>query len=313
MSAGRFFAGIDGGGSKTEIVVVDATGAERARLRTSTCNQSVIGRDAAIATLQGGLREAARLAGTEPPFDHAWFGLAGFDRGEDHHLMAPALGGLAVAFRLTNDAELALAALPEGIGLVIIAGTGSIAVGRDHTGASARAGGWGHVFGDEGSGYELGRRALQAAAMMADGRGPATSLLSSLLAHWQLSGAPQLITRVYGGTTSGHASKGEIAALADHVVAAAAEGDQVALALIDEAAHDLAVTGIAVANRLDFADPLPLALAGGLLINIEPLRQATIRRIEMERPVGAIAIVTDPALAGARAAIHLAEAAAHER
>ena len=299
MNGERFYVGVDGGGSKTEIVVVDAAGVERSRHRTATCNQSVIGRDAAIATLHEGLRHAARLAGTETPFRRAWFGLAGFDRDEDHRLMAPTLTDLALAFRLTNDAELALAALPDGVGLVVIAGTGSIAIGRDRTGASARAGGWGHVFGDEGSGYELGRRALQAAAMMADGRGSHTTLLTRLLDYWQLTAAPQLVTRVYGGAVS----KAEIAALADLVFGAAAEGDRVAQALIDEAASDLASTGLAAAKRLAFDDGLPVALAGGLLTNIASFRQATLLRIQEERSVGTVAIVTDPALAGARAAI----------
>lgn len=307
MNGERFYAGVDGGGSKTEIVVVDAAGEERCRHRTTTCNQSVIGLDAAIATLHEGLRQAARLAGTKPPFTRAWFGLAGFDRDEDHRSVAPSLTDLALAFRLTNDAELALAALPNGVGLVIVAGTGSIAVGRDRTGTSARAGGWGHVFGDEGSGYELGRRALQAAAMMADGRGAHTTLLNRLLDHWQLTAAPQLVTRVYGG----EASKAEIAALADLVFAAAAEGDQVAHALIDAAASDLASTGLAAANRLAFDDVLPVALAGGLLTNIASFRQATLRHIQEERPVGTVAIVTDPALAGARAAITLEEDDSH--
>ena len=301
MSATRLFAGIDGGGSKTEIVVVDATGTERARHRTTTCNQSVIGREAALATLREGLATVMRMTGTLGSLEHAWFGLAGFDRGEDHALMAPPLATLAESITLTNDAELVLAALPGASGVALIAGTGSIAVGRNAAGLGARAGGWGHVFGDEGSGYELGRRTLQAAAMMDDGRGPATTLLPRLLAHWGLTSAPQLITRVYGDA----ASKSEIAALADLVVAATEEGDAVALALLDGAATDLAATALAVADRLGFDDGLPLALAGGLLTNVTSLREATVSRIAAQCTLATVAVVTDPALAGARAAIHL--------
>jgi len=87
---------------------------------------------------------------------------------------------------------------PPGCGVVLIAGTGSIALGRDARGTIARSSGWGHIIGDEGSGYDIGRRSLQAAARASDGRGPTTSLLMLILSHWQLQNAGELIGKVYG-------------------------------------------------------------------------------------------------------------------
>ncbi|MBA2276801.1 MAG: hypothetical protein H0W06_03475 [Chloroflexia bacterium] len=299
MNAPAFYAGVDGGGTKTEIVIVDSAGVERARHRLATSNQSVVGSDQAIATLRQCVQEAAKTAGACLPLEHAWFGLAGFDRPEDQSRMAPALTDLVRTVTMSNDGELVLTALPESIGVAIIAGTGSIAVGRDASGVSARAGGWGHIFGDEGSGYDLGRRALEAVARMHDGRGPSTSLMASVLEHWRLDSAPRLIARVYGD----RASKGDIAALSDIVVQSAADGDSIANTLLTDAAEALAVTGLAVARRLSFGDDVPLALAGGLLASVPSLQETVIRHFTVSHPVSTVVVVTDPALSAARAAV----------
>src|SRR6185437_6227673 len=86
---------------------------------------------------------------------------------------------------------------PAQVGVALIAGTGSIAVGRNAAGVAARVGGWGHLLGEEGSGYAIGSAALNAAVRAADGRGEPTSLLQRILATWGLSAAPELIPYVY--------------------------------------------------------------------------------------------------------------------
>jgi N-acetylglucosamine kinase-like BadF-type ATPase len=238
--------------------------------------------------------EAVGQVGGTLPVRAIWVGLAGLDRPGARDEVHPLLTPLANEIRLTNDAELNFGALPRGVGVVLIAGTGSIAFGRDSSGATSRAGGWGHIFGDEGSGYDLGRRALRAAARAADGRGPATTLLPRILAAWELDQPMAMIGRAHGA-----ADKAEIAALAGIVFTAAKDGDAEARAIIRQAALDLAKTAVAAAAPLKF-DAVPLALAGGLLTGEAGYRTRVLRAIRRRRPVGEVVIVTDPALSAAR-------------
>jgi N-acetylglucosamine kinase-like BadF-type ATPase len=204
---------------------------------------------------------------------------------------------------VTNDGELALSGLDGAVGVALVAGTGSIAFGRNAVGEKARAGGWGHLIGDEGSGYMIGRRAMQAAARAADGRGPQTAILPAIMESWSLTRADGMIGRVYPD-----GDKGLIAALSAIVFTAARAGDRVARRIVAQAATDLAFTAIAVGDALGFErEPLPLALVGGLLVHEADYRAMVLRRIRRRRTVGQVAIITDPALSAARAAIHLTE------
>jgi N-acetylglucosamine kinase-like BadF-type ATPase len=295
------FAGIDGGASKTIAVVVDADGRERGRGTAPSSNQTAVGLERAAAAVRQAIAEATRAAGEPGPVAAARIGLAGVDRPGDFDAWLPLLRPLAGTVHLSNDAELVLAALPDGVGVAAIAGTGSIMVGRDDNGTNARTGGWGHVFGDEGSGYDLGRGALQAASRAADGRGPATVLLDAILRHWDLSGPSDIIGRVYPD-----GAKADVARLSSLVLQAARAGDPVARKLVSGAAAEVALGIVTVANALTLpADGLPLALAGGLLVGAPELRAATLRRVRRRRPLGMVVVVDEPAAFAARAAIRL--------
>lgn len=297
MSERALFAGIDGGGTGTTLVAVDATGTEVARIQTGTSNAAVIGHAAAAATLSAALTELARRCTTELPFAAAWFGLSGSDRSYDHGLLLPSLEPIATTITMTNDAELLLGALPDGAGVALVAGTGSIAFGRNARGTRIRAGGWGHIFSDEGSGYDLARRMLGAFAAEVDGRGPATSLTSRLVQHYELAEPHQIIARVYDLATT----KGDLARLSSIVLEEAAKGDAIALDMLDCAAAELADTALAVARQLDMLDSLPLALTGGLLIHHVDYRERVLASIRRRASIDRVAIVTDPALTAARA------------
>lgn len=301
MTGLPLFAGVDGGGSKTLAVVVDAEGRERGRGAAGSSNYAAVGRDAAVAAIRTAVGAATNAAGGVPALGAAWIGLAGVDRPHDQAVLLPWLRLLAGEVRLTNDAELVLAALPGAAGVAVIAGTGAIALGRDAAGATARASGWGHVIGDEGSGYELGRLALQAASRAADGRGPATALLRSIEAHWGLADPSEMIERVYHGI-----DKAGIAQLAGLVFTAADAGDPVARGLVDRAAGELALAAVVVGDALGFGETaLPLALSGGLLVGETGFRQKVLRRLRRRRTVGPVAVVDDAALSAARAAVAL--------
>lgn len=297
MSSGSLYIGIDGGGTKTVLVAVDQTGAEIARLRTGTSNAAVIGHDAAAATLSGALVDIAHQCAVEPPFAAAWFGLSGSDRPEDHRRLLPILEPLASSITMTNDAELVLSGLPDGVGVAIVAGTGSIAFGRNHAGSGARAGGWGHVFSDEGSGYDLATRMLRAFAAEADGRGPATTLTQRVVDHFALHEPHQIIARVYDRTMT----KGELASLSTLVMEEAEKGDAVASAILGSAASSLAELGLAAARTLGLLEGLPLVLTGGLLLHDAGYRQRVLDRIREQAAVDTVEMVDDPALTAARA------------
>jgi N-acetylglucosamine kinase-like BadF-type ATPase len=297
------YLGVDGGGTKTLAVIVDADGRERGRGAAGSGNQSAVGIQRAIANITQAVTGAATEAGAMGPCAVGWVGLAGVDRPDDRTLMLSHLASLATSVHVTNDAELALSGLEGAVGVALIAGTGSISLGRNAAGEKARAGGWGHLIGDEGSGYTIGRLAIQAAAQAADGRGMQTAILPAIMEAWSLTRPDGMIGHIYPD-----GDKGTIAALSGIVFTAARVGDRIAWQIMTGAATDLAITAIAVGDALGFKDrSLPLALAGGLLIHEADFRAMVLRRIRRRRRVGQIAIITDPALSAARAAIQLAE------
>jgi glucosamine kinase len=299
------FLGVDGGGTKTLAVIVDADGNERGRGSAGSGNQAAVGLERAVSNIRAAVGEAATQAGATGPCAVAWVGLAGVDRPEDRAQLMPHLAPLAAHIHVTNDAELALSGLAGAVGVALIAGTGSIALGRNAAGEKARAGGWGHLIGDEGSGYTIGRRAMQAASQVADGRGPRTAILPAIMESWNLARPDGMIGKVYPD-----GDKGLIAGLSAIVFAAARSGDRVARRIVAEAATDLAITVVAVGDALGFDDDaLPLALAGGLLVHEADFRAMVLRRVRRRRAVGQVAIIADPALSAARAAVRLAEPA----
>jgi len=299
---GSCYLGVDGGGSKTIAIIVDEQGRERGRGQSGCSNRSSVGFERAVKQIQAAVEAAAAAAGCQFPLRAAWFGLAGVDRAGDDSIFHPHLRSLARRVHVTNDAELILSALDNAAGVALIAGTGSVALGRDMRGNSARAGGWGYLIGDEGSGYELGRLALQVAVRAADGRGPATALLNHIIQYWSLDKADAIIEEVYSaGDTA------RIARLSGIVFKAARAGDAVARELVERAANELVLAALAVSRRLDFAgNPLPLALGGGLLVHEEDFRAQVLRLLGARRPLGQVAIVAEPALSAARAALRLA-------
>ena len=133
-------------------------------------------------------------------------------------------------------------------GIIVIAGTGSVAYGQNAVGESARAGGWGYFMGDEGSAFDIGRAALQAVCRAQDGRGPYTQLGELILEQSGTSSLALIHQRIY----SGEWTRPQIAALARAVTVAAQSGDTVARQLMENAGEELALAALAVAQRLDF-------------------------------------------------------------
>lgn len=296
-----YYLGVDGGGSKVLAVIVNARGEEVGRGLSGGANYNTVGLEEAVKHIYEAVEQATRAANCQLPLCAAWIGLAGIDRQADYDVLSPRLCTLAEKVQLTNDAELLLAGLDKAVGVVLISGTGSIALGCDASGRKARAGGWGHILGDEGSGYAIAQQALQAAVRASDGRGPQTALLDRILQYWDLQHADDIIGQVYN-----EPDKARIASLSSVVLICARGGDQVAATIVQQAAKELALTVHAVCQSLEFPQQrIPLALGGGLLINEADFCTQVIQHIRHYQPIGQVALVAQPTLSAARAALQL--------
>ena len=297
MSTEPYYLGVDGGGTKTLAVIVDAQGRECGHGRAGSANYASVGVEQALQNIHDAIQQAIREVPCSFPLTKAWLGLAGIDRASDAALFSSYLRELADFVLVTNDAELLLSALGKDAGIVLIVGTGSIALARAQNGTITRVGGWGHILGDEGSGYDIGCRGLQAAVRATDGRGKVTLLHDLILQQWQLHSTEDLIDEVYIVD-----NKAKIAQAATYVTLAARQGDQVALEIIEQAADELALLVQTITPPLS---QLPIVLGGGLLLHNDFLREHVIRRIQQKQALGSVIHVEYPAFSAARAAITL--------
>jgi N-acetylglucosamine kinase-like BadF-type ATPase len=302
--------GIDAGGTRTVCQLADADGRLLAEARGSGANLQAVGELDVEKVLHHVIDRALDDSPGRPAA--ICLGMAGVDRPRDAEIVHSILARIGHRARVlvVNDALIALeAGLPDAPGIVLIAGTGSIAYGRDAAGHAARAGGWGYVLGDEGSGYWLGRQALRAVVRAADGRGPATALTPRILAHYHVTRADELVREIYVGGTRPSA----IAALAREVQAAAEEdGDPVAQHIIDSGASELAAAAASVARQLQLEAPAVILsggtlkgvgrLAGGVTMHLaRRCPGASVRMLEVEPALGAVRLAL--ALAHGRAAV----------
>jgi N-acetylglucosamine kinase-like BadF-type ATPase len=256
----------------------------------------VIGFDESARILSSGIHDVAQQLEGRLPFSGGWIGLAGFDRPGDRERLVSPIGDLIVNPVFSNDAELLLSGLVGNVGVAVIAGTGSIALGRSKDGTRARAGGWGHIFGDEGSGWALGRDALAAIAAEVDGRGPSTLMTKLVMDAWDLTDPREIVTRAYDPATG----KAGIAKLSSLVTRADWEDDAVAHEIIVRETGHLASQVVAVADRLGFDEAIPLAMSGGLLLHVLTYRQALLDAIAAIRPLAETTLVLEPAVQAAR-------------
>jgi glucosamine kinase len=208
--------------------------------------------------------------------------------------------GIAAKVIVTTDVALALeAAFPDAPGIVLIAGTGSIALARDAAGLERRAGGWGWQMGDEGSGYAIGRAALAHVGRAADGREPHSAIVPHIMS-WARAADMDTLVR-----WAKEASPAEVAALARAVIAADAEQDTRAALILEGAAVDLTAQVRVLVRDLGVT-PAPVALAGSLLGLDSPLRARVVHRLQGIEGV----TVLDRYVDAVQGALRLAAAAA---
>jgi N-acetylglucosamine kinase-like BadF-type ATPase len=259
----RFFLGLDGGQSSTTAVIGDETGRIIGRGHGGPCNHAAAeeGRERLRRAVSESVRAARLAAGinTEVRFAAACCGMSGGP--EDKRALLEAM--LPVdRLEVTTDAAIALrGATLSGRGIIVIAGTGSMAFGRNGADLSARAGGWGYIFGDEGSAFDIARQALRAALRMEEGWGAATSLRDKLLKSAGAANANQLMHRFYEPEWQ----RDRIASLAPLVEAAADAGDPISQEILANAAEQLAALAAAVRAQLWSAEEaVEIAYSGGV-------------------------------------------------
>jgi glucosamine kinase len=294
--------GVDGGGSKTHVIVADAEGNERA---SAEGGRSAVWPGQADRSAEA-IAQAVETALSGEELDDARVavlvaGLAGVGRDEECRALERSLGDLGIADEIIveTDAAIALAdAFGEGSGVLLIAGTGSIAYGRSPTGDTARCGGWGPNVGDEGSGTWIGRRALSIVAAAADGREPPTALTGAILTAAQVNTAEELIP------WAAAADNTALAALAP-VVFTTAQTDARANTLVDLAAEELVLHVRALARKLfgEERASFAVALSGGLLQRGSLLRRKVEQRLKSAVPGAQLR--AEPVIA-ARGAVRIA-------
>jgi Predicted N-acetylglucosamine kinase len=294
-------AGVDGGGSKTRVIITDEAGTKLGEavgagsaVRPGTAQQSAV-------TIASTLADAlASCDVTDVAPRMLCVGVAGAGREGERDALLEALGALEVAEEVIVVPDFAIAledAFGEGPGVLLISGTGSAAFGRGPSGTSARCGGWGPVCGDEGSGAWIGRRALSVVTASADGREPETALVGAVLTAAQVNEPQELVA------WAAQATPAVFASLAPVVSSVADAGDLRANAIISLAVEEL-VLHIRTLARSLFGDEraaTPVAFTGGILTRGTTVRKRLEQRLRSAVPgAQVVAADVDPARGAVR-------------
>ncbi|RLF19973.1 MAG: hypothetical protein DRZ82_03765 [Thermoprotei archaeon] len=275
-----YFVGVDGGATKTLAILSDKQGRILGWGLSGPSNYHQVGVEGAINAINEAVTKAMSMAKVNR-VNVMCCGLAGIDTKRDYEIMYKHINSIELAEKkiLVHDAIIALMGATAGRpGVVVIAGTGSVAAGMNERGEYTRVGGWGPILGDEGSAYYIAREALAAVLKSYDGREEETMLTSELLKAMNLREVEDIVNKIYVekvGVTY-------IASLAPVVTKCASLGDRVALRIIRRAAKELAELIIAVAKKLKMTEyEFSIALVGGVFkagdLIIKPLYEEVKR------------------------------------
>lgn len=303
-----YFLGLDGGGTKTECVLTDAAGRVLARAFAGPSNPLRAGYTRAWFALS----EAADLVLSRQKLH------AGHIRGICAGLGGAGRSGVArrvttffehgypnAQVRVTTDLEIAFeAAFGAGEGIILLAGTGSAAFGRDANGRTARVGGRGPWFSDEGSAFDIGRRAFEAVVRAEEGRGPQTALSKRIFEWHHANGWDSLLEQIAKNPDDVFPKAFPLVAkLAD-------QGDGVAREILAAAAASLAELAGCVADTLGWRDrEIPLAKVGGVYARSKYFDAAIEAELKKQVPrLRWVTVEIAPAEAAARMALRLAGA-----
>ncbi len=283
----RLYAGVDGGGTRTRAVVTGADLVPMGRGASGPANASTTPLARVVEAILEAVDDALAAAGSSPEDLAALScGIAGVEgSGSTERLVAELSAEYpGTKIVVSTDARVALEGAFDGVsktGIVLVAGTGAVALGRNAAGDEARAGGWGPLFGDEGSAYSIAVKGLAAVVRDLDGRGEPTRIRALLFASEPERSFRELVSRLYQGV----ASPADVAAYFPLVAKAARQEDAVARQILGDAGQELALAALAVARRLSLeGETFPVATVGGVFTAGE-LVLATLReRLLREAP-----------------------------
>jgi len=289
---GKVFIGVDGGSTKTLMVCLDESKKVLGRFFSGCTNKNSVGDDLAKLHLKEGIFGVLGAA-ARAPNDVAGITLSisGVDRPHDKELVSSWVNEFlpAVPLSIHNDAVAALASGTEGVlyGIVAISGTGMITYGYNSKGEFTRAGGWGPMLGEVGSGYSMGFNVLKAICTAKDEITPSTQLTQKVLEVLQIQKEEDLISWVYAKHDEGWQ---RIAKLSKEALECAKAGDEVAIQILEDAASSIVVAAKAVEKRLNLTEPYPFVMAGGNIdrdgsLLTEILVKQIAVRLPLARPI----------------------------
>lgn len=279
---GEYVLGIDGGGTKTAVCVADLQGKVLHTFKTGAININGESVESAEENLVSILSEAGMRFGGLDSCKSMCIGAAGISNVEMRHLMedAPRKAGYAGRLLVTGDYRTALyGALSIPVGIILIAGTGSICYGRNAEGKEHRTGGFGYLIDDDGSGYAIGRDMLTSVVRAYDGRREKTALTPMILEHLGVTTIEEIVKFVYRRD----ANKREIAALAPILTIAYAAGDSAAVEIVDKSCNELFQLVCPAVERLGLGS-CSLAMSGSILQKDENIRSGFTARVASKYP-----------------------------
>lgn len=281
----NLYLGVDGGGTKTHAVLIDEEQTILGEGFTGAGNPLRVGVENAIKNIFSAIEKASDAAArSKIDIVSAQLGLAGVRREDLRYLIRNRFREILRIRKVevTTDAEIALYAATEGKeGLVIIAGTGSVCMGRNAKGEMASAGGWGPLAGDEGGGAGISRRALQAIAKSSDGRGTPTKLADYAVDYFRAGRLEDLSVAIYAPQVD----NARIAGFAKFVSQAATEGDAVAIELLSEAGRELGLAACAVIEKLRMQKKtFPIGKVGSVFKSEELITNSLMQKVQEIAP-----------------------------
>jgi N-acetylglucosamine kinase-like BadF-type ATPase len=306
-STHNLYLGVDGGGTKTHVVLTNDEKKIIGEGFSGASNPLRVGLETAVKNIFTAIDKACDEANrSRGDIISAQIGLAGVRR-EDLRYVIKKNVRERLKFRkieVTTDAEIALYAATEGKeGLVIIAGTGSVCMGKNAKGESASAGGWGPIAGDEGGGAGIARRALQSIAKSSDGRGKPTKLSDYAVDYFRAGRLEDLSVAIYAPKVDNV----RIAGFAKFVVQAATENDEVAMEVIAEAGRELGLAAVAVIEKLKLKNrKFPIGKVGSIFKAGDLIAKPLLEKVHETAPKAFISETQKtPALAAAIMAFNL--------
>ncbi|MFC4766244.1 N-acetylglucosamine kinase [Effusibacillus consociatus] len=286
---------VDAGATNCRAVICDEQGKVLGYRQGGACNHQNIGADSTGTALLSVLSSLVPRDQYPLHVKTAVFGMAGLDTDQDRAILETVVrealkqsGILAEQVLLDNDGIMTLLGAVRGeTGVLVVCGTGSIACGITRDGKRARAGGWGHRIGDEGSGYAIGKAALVHVLQSYDGREKISKISDSVLQELSLSNPEELMAWVY----SSEYSIDRVAALTSVISELGEEGDWKARSILQEAGRELAKMALAVIENLHLRQVgFDMVLSGGVLRQSRVVREQLIETVRQNCP--AVRIVT---------------------